>query len=56
MGKLIYCPYIHHVAGTNSKKAAVFYKAVKYILELYFDAVETMLSGIKDRLNGRIRK
>lgn len=48
--KLIYGPYIHHVAGIHGKIAPVLYEASKYIDGLEFDACEPDENEIKDWL------
>ncbi len=48
--KLIYGPYIHHVAGIHAKISPVLYEALRYIKHLEFDACEPGLEEIKDWL------
>lgn len=51
--KLIYGPYIHHVAAVHGKVAPVFYEAARYIDGLSLDAVEPTEEEIKRWLAGR---
>ncbi len=52
--RLIYGPYIHHVAAVHGKVAPVLYEAARYIDGLTLDAVEPTREEIKGWLAGRI--
>lgn len=45
--KLIYGPYIHHVAGMYGKYSAALYEAARYIEGLEFDPVQPDLNEIR---------
>ena len=51
--KLIYGPYIHHVAAVHGKVSPVLYEAARYIDGLALDAVEPTEDEIKGWLAGR---
>ncbi len=51
--RLIYGPYIHHVAAVHGKVSPVLYEAVRYIDGLALDAVEPAEDEIKGWLAGR---
>ncbi|MBU4293735.1 MAG: L-fucose/L-arabinose isomerase family protein [Actinobacteria bacterium] len=48
--KLIYGPYIHHVAGVHGKIAPVLYEAIRYIDGLELDLVDPTEREIKNLL------
>lgn len=50
--RLIYGPYIHHVAAVHGKAAPVLYEAARYIDGLTLDAVEPTEEEIKAWLRG----
>ena len=52
--KLIYGPYIHHVAGIHKKIAPILYEAVRYIDGLELDPVDPSLKDIEDWLACKI--
>jgi len=52
--RLIYGPYIHHVAAVNQSVSPVLYEAVRYIEGLYLDAIEPGQEEIKEWLRGDI--
>jgi L-fucose isomerase-like protein len=51
--KLIYGPYIHHVAAVNGKISPVLHEASKYIRDLVLDAIEPDENEIRDIIAGR---
>jgi hypothetical protein len=52
--KLIYGPYIHHVAGIHKKIAPILYEATRYIDGLELDPVDPSLKDIEDWLACKI--
>lgn len=50
--KLIYGPYVHHVAGVSAKAAAALYEACKYIDGLDPDPAQPTAEDIKKYLRG----
>lgn len=52
--RLIYGPYIHHVAGVHGKYAAALYEATRYIKGLQADPVEPDEQEIRRYLRGEI--
>jgi len=52
--KLIYGPYIHHVAAVHGKVSPVLYEASRYIDGLDLDAIDPGEEEIKDWIAGRI--
>jgi L-fucose isomerase-like protein len=52
--KLIYGPYIHHVAAVHGKFSPVLYEAARYISGLDLDAVDPGEEEIRDWIAGRI--
>lgn len=50
--KIIYGPYIHHVAGIHGKFASILYEACKYIPGLKPDPIEPTEEEIKSYLRG----
>ncbi len=51
--KLIYGPYIHHVAAVHGKVSPVIYEALKYLSGVELDAIEPYEDEIRDMLAGR---
>ncbi|MCL4416944.1 MAG: hypothetical protein M1365_09650 [Actinobacteria bacterium] len=51
--RLIYGPYIHHVAAVHGKISPVLYEAVRYIKGLILDAIDPDEDEIRDYLTGR---
>ena len=51
--KLIYGPYIHHVAAVHGKVSPVLYEAARYIDELKLDAIDPGEDEIRKWLRGR---
>ncbi len=52
--RIIYGPYIHHVAGINGKYSAALYEATKYIPGLKADPVQPTEDQIRRYLRGEI--
>ena len=52
--KIIYGPYIHHVAGVHDRIAPVIYEAVKYMDGVKFDPGEPTEEEIRAWLRGEV--
>ena len=53
--KLIYGPYMQHVAAVHGKHAAALYEATRYLPELTFDEIDPKISEIRAYLRGQGR-